>query len=322
MDLSRQSLIEVTQKEHFLQYESALIVHPIVHDHFTRDEILSNLLAEIDADLQKGTDAAFAERFLNHCPVDGASVTDYMIKHIEIEPGFDVLAGIRFRGLDLNRPFVAILHRSRSFDSEPHLRKIMTVLKDEFAVFKPKAVLFYQSSHDKTLPLREGDKDKRILMGVLEDIASIPVTADISIVKAAELDFYDRYRDEYAVVSQLTPDYFRAETAEREEDMEDCVKNHLTYKVYIGGEFAGVFIVTESTFLGTKGFYVIENLLFEKFRGKKHSPSLQSTVAKELLSFGGKVLFGSIYPTNYPSYNAALSSKRIDIGGNYMITIG
>jgi hypothetical protein len=198
----------------------------------------------------------------------------------------------------------------------------MTELKNEFAVFRPKAVLFYQSSHEKALPFHEDDKDKRILIGGMEDMALIPVTSDISIVKAAKLDFYNRYRDEYAAASQLSPDYLRMETAEREEDMEDCVKNHLTYKVYISGEFAGVFIVTESTFLGAKGFYVIENLLFGKFRGKKHSPSLQSTVAKELLSFGGKVLFGSIYPTNYPSYNAALSSKRIDIGGNYMITIG
>jgi hypothetical protein len=296
-------------------------VHPLVHAHFTRDEILTHLAAEVDSDVNKGTNVTFAEGFRNLCTVEGASVDDYMIRHIEIEPGFDVLAAIRFRGLDLSRPFVAILHRTRSFENDAQLRSAMHSLRDAFAVFAPQAVLFYQSSQNDTLLLQQEDVDKRILMGRVADIAAIPVVKGLSITKALELDFYDRYKNEYDIVSKLTPDYLRTETAEREKDMERYVKDNLTYKIFIDEEFAGVFIVSENTFLGANGSYVIENLLFEKFRGKKLADSVQSLVAQELLALGGKVLFGSIYPSNLPSYRAALRSHRVDIGGNYMVSI-
>jgi hypothetical protein len=314
-------LIDNNLRSRFLQYQLQSIVHPLVHAHFTRDEVLSNLAEEIDSDITKGTNPEFAEGFRNLCPVAGTSINDYMIRHVEIEPGFDILAGIRFRGLDLDRPFVAILHRTRSFADVSELRTTMNCLQKVFSVFAPKAVLFYHSSQNDTLILQQEDVDKRILMGSIADIAAIPVMNGLSITKALELDFYDRYKDEYAIVSKLTPDYLRTETAEREEDMERYVKDDLTYKIFIGEEFAGVFIVSESTFLGASGYYVIENLLFEKFRGKKLADAVQSLVAKELLAKGGKVLFGSIYPSNLPSYRAALRSHRVDIGGNYMVPI-
>jgi hypothetical protein len=314
-------LIDSTLKEQFLDYEFESIVHPLVQEYFTRDEVIGNLAREIDADISKGTDASFAERFRNLCPVSNASAADYMIRHLEIAPGFDILAGIRFRGLDLNRPFVAILHRTRSFASDDELRLATDRLRETFGTFAPKAILFYQSSHDKTLALPVEDIDKRILMGSIPEIATIASAPELSIAKANELDFYDRYKDEYDIISMRSPDYLRTETAERKEDMERYVKNDLTYKIFIGGEFAGVFIVMKSTFLGADGYYVIENLLFEQFRGRKLADAVQSAVAKELLVLKGKVLFGSIYPTNLPSYRAALRSHRVDIGGNYMIPI-
>lgn len=314
-------MIDELVKDRILEYEFAQIVHPFVREHCASDAIRANLASELAADIRKGTDLGFAEGFRDHCPVEGARVNDYMLRHLQLAAGFDVLAGIRFRGLDLSRPFVAILHRSKGFVDSNQLRLVMDRLTQEFAIFSPKAVLFYCSSvSDEYVPDAEA-ADKRILMGAIEDIASIPVDPSLTIKQANELDFYERYRDEYAVVEKNSPDYLRAETAESEEDMKLYVQNDLTYKVYMRGEHAGVFIITKHTFLGAEGYYVIENLLFEKFRGHRLADSLQSAVARELSALGGKLLFGSIYPSNLPSYRAALRSHRVDVGGNYMVPI-
>lgn len=321
MDHGFIALIDQSVNERILDYEFAQIVHPFVREHCASDTIRANLGTELEADIRKGTDAGLAKGFREHCPVDGASENDYMIRHVQLATGLDLLTGIRFRGLDLNRPFVAILHRSKGFADGSQLRQAMDQLTQEFAIFSPKAVLFYCSSaSDEYIPDAD-TADKRILMGAIDDIASIPIDPSLTIKKATELDFYDQYRDEYAIVEKNAPDYLRAETAESEEDMRDCVEKHITYKVYMGGEFAGVFVVTKSTFLGADGYYVIENLLFEKFRGRKLADSLQSAVARELSALGGKLLFGSIYPSNFPSYRAAIRSRRVDIGGNYMVSI-
>lgn len=314
-------MIDETLHEQFLLHEYEAIVHPIVHEHFVREAVITNLRTELDADIHKGTNFEFAQSFQEHCPVEGALPTDYMIRHIEIDSGFDVLAGIRFRGLDLDRPFVAILHRTREFESAEHLRFVMRELQSSFSVFQPKAVLFYESSQSSGHTPHAEDADKRILMGSIRTIASIPKAEGLSIVRACDLDFYERYQDEYVVVSKLTPDYLRTETAELQEDMERYVKDDLTFKVFVDGEFAGVFIVTATAGYGASGYYVIENLLFEKFRGRKLADSVQSAVARELSALGGKLMFGSIYPSNLPSYRAAIRSHRVDIGGNYMVPI-
>jgi len=312
-------LISPLVKEQILHFEFEHIVHPIVHGQFAANEILENLTTEIDADIRKGLEPESAKGFYGLCPVAGATSEDYMIRHIEVAPGFELLAGIRFRGLDMERPFVAILHRTKNFESEDELRMTMRIIAAEFAVFAPKAVLFYRSSEDTSFPLPAEHVDKRILMGAMSDIAAVPPVADISIVKATVLDFYERYASEYAVVTERNADFLRTETAELESDMEECIRDHFTYKIFIAGEFAGVFIAAKQTFLGASGYYVIENLLFEKFRGKGFGPSVQGVVAREFAKLGGKVLFGSIYPSNLPSYKGALGSHRIDIGGNYMV---
>lgn len=314
-------MISSSLKDDFLRFELEHIVHPVMHGQFTSKEIRENLAGEIDADIRKGIDPELAKGFSDLCPVAGAVPEDYMIRHIQVTPGFDLLAGIRFRGLDLERPFVAILHRTRNFAHEADLRMVLQKLAAEFAVFAPKAILFYQSSEGQSLSLPNEHVDKRILMGAIRDIAAIPPLADISIHKATVLDFYDQYASEYAIVTERNADFLRTETAERESDMEDCVRNHLTYKIFIAGEFAGVFVATHQKFLGAHGYYVMENLLFDQFRGKGYGPSVQGVVARELATLGGKVLFGSIYPSNLPSYRAAIGSHRIDIGGNYMVPI-
>lgn len=307
--------------QEFLDYELEEIVHPILYTFFTRDEIRQNLRAEVLNDIEQGSSNVIAQKFQKQCFVENTDSDNYKIRYFEPEPRLKILAGIRFRGLDMTKPYVAILHRNFPIQDAEYLKNIIALLKEEFKIFKPKAILFHQSSHIVEAHINEGYRDKQILIGGINDISNHTLKDPISIELAQDSNFYGQYSAEYDQFHTQYPDRADFARAESKHDIESYVKNDLVYLIKIHKEFGGVFIVTKSSVLGAEGYYVIENFLFKDFRGKGFAPQAQTLVAKELVKRGGKVLFGSIYPNNFASFNAAKRSGRVDIGGSFMIPI-
>ncbi len=311
-------MIEENVIQEFLNYELEEVVHPVIYTFFTKKEIEQNLRTELLYDIERGLNNDFAEKYQKKCFVENTSPNDYKIRYFEFESGLKLLAGIRFRGLDIEKPYVALLHRNASIRELPF---ISNFVKDEFRIFRPKALLYHQSSHivGHSIPIEH--KDKQILLGGIAEISNHSVNDFITIERAVDSSFYQQYRDEYALFHKQYPERSDFARAESNEDIESHLKNAQVYLIKIANVFSGVFITMKESVLGAEGYYVIENFLFESSRGKGYAPQIQSLVCKELLLLGGKVLFGSIYPNNLASYTAAIRSGRIDIGGTVMSLI-
>lgn len=82
------------------------------------------------AELSRCTDEAWAGRFAEACPVEGAEPRDYLQRIVQTSRGA-ALTGIRMRGGDVGRPFVDILAADGALD------EIVGAALEDLAVFRP-----------------------------------------------------------------------------------------------------------------------------------------------------------------------------------------
>ncbi|AHC27892.1 MULTISPECIES: hypothetical protein [Mycobacteriaceae] len=92
---------------------------------------MSAWLAE---ELARTRDEAFARSFSDHIDLPGVSSSDYLQRAIRTEGG-DLLGGIRFRGRNIDRPFIEII--AHTFDDIDDLARCVAA---EWSEFAPKAL--------------------------------------------------------------------------------------------------------------------------------------------------------------------------------------
>ncbi|TQK31204.1 hypothetical protein [Arthrobacter sp. SLBN-53] len=85
-------------------------------------------------ELARTCDEAFARSFSDHIDLPGVSSSDYLQRVIRTERG-DLLGGIRFRGRNIDRPFVEII--AHTFDDVDDLARCVAA---EWSEFAPKAL--------------------------------------------------------------------------------------------------------------------------------------------------------------------------------------
>jgi hypothetical protein len=88
----------------------------------------------LDDELDRVTDPAFARSFADHIDLPGVTTEDYLQRVIDTQAG-SLLAGIRFFGRDISRPFVEVI--AHSFDDLDRLRDCVA---HEWSTFEPQAL--------------------------------------------------------------------------------------------------------------------------------------------------------------------------------------
>ena len=79
------------------------------------------------------------EKYARRCPVAGAEPTDYRLREVQLFPDVSVLAGIHFRNLQLDRPFIGVYAQTRLLTDSETVEGSKR-LRLEFAGFAPKYV--------------------------------------------------------------------------------------------------------------------------------------------------------------------------------------
>lgn len=85
-------------------------------------------------ELARTSDDAFARSFSDHIDLPGVSSSDYLQRVVHSERG-DLLGGIRFRGRDIDKPFIEII--AHTFDDVDDLARCVAA---EWSAFAPKAL--------------------------------------------------------------------------------------------------------------------------------------------------------------------------------------
>ena len=290
-------------------------VHPQLKVWYSQSQLESNLSDQLGRDLDWLEN--LGEGFERNMPVLGATPAMYNHRVLEVA-GMRVMLGIRFRGGDIAIPFVDLVRSSRAITGAAQVEAICDLVRQEFAVFKPLMVRFYQPAHLKFqfgLPGSSGDK--RVLAAPLTTMLEHPKPLGLEHVilhRATDLEFYQRYADTYAAIYQERPWLPHEAEPESFEDMQEHLETGHVFEVFVDGQWAGVIGAEHRNGeFALRGFIVLEMLLDKFARGQGLGAAVQYRLAEALQSFSAPedVLYGTI-GNNPPMLKTAARVGRVD----------
>ena len=315
-----------TMRERFLAYAQNK-VHPLVWEWLNAETIRANLLEELDADLERLKSDDLAAEFQHHCPVAGANADDYKNRVLEVS-GLELLTGIRFLGLDLQKPFVDIMYSSEAALSPEQLSAVKAAVREAFRVFRPKRLRFYAPAH-LPRPVKSGPEhgDKRLLAAPLGVMLAQPepVTLErVTLKRATSLAFYGDYAAIYEALQAEHPELREVVRLEPKEAMQTYLDEGYVFVIFVNDHPAGVTAVDDDVQTGLSGLCVMEIVLAGASRGQGLGALVQRRLAAELVQSGvseDTLLFGTIGEVNVPARRTAERAGRLDLGGRVWVPL-
>jgi L-amino acid N-acyltransferase YncA len=294
-------------------------VHPQLKVWYSQAQLESNLTAQLERDLDWLEN--LGEGFERNMPVAGATPAMYNHRVLEVA-GMQVMLGIRFRGGDISIPFVDLVRSSHEITTPAQVEAICDLVRQEFAIFKPLMVRFYQPAHlEFQIDVPGSSGDKRVLAAPLTTMLehSKPDGLERVILRRAEtLEFYEQYAETYASIYQERPWLPTESTPESLEDMREYLETGHVFEVLVDGQWAGITGADHrSDEFALRGFVVLEMLLAKFARGQGLGAAVQYRLAEALQTSAAPedVLYGTIGSNNPPMLKTAARVGRVDLGG-------
>jgi hypothetical protein len=294
---------------------------PVLKSWLGHVQLERNLRGEAESWLGRATDADLARAYARHFPVQGTRPEEYRNRLFETDTGQRVLTGIRFRQLDLTRPFVELIWQDRPFRNPAELERVLGAVLGAYRAFSPRYVTFFQAEPALTswCELPGVTLQDRLLAAPVRQVAQAVVEYQerIRLQPARARAIYERYSAEYAALHASSPELRDAAGAESVAALEEAEQAGSLFEVFVAGEPAGVYALAASSRAGTGGYQVQEILLYQRFRGRGLAPAVHiaacrcAAVAQECL------LWGVIGVANASSLRTALRVGRRVIGCRY-----
>src|SRR5690606_27776224 len=204
----------------------------------------ANLMAHMAVDVARLDDQDMAERFAFHCPVPGVHADEYKTRLLELPGNGRSLVGIRFRGLDLARPFVAVVASEALPGDQDELVAAVAELGREFDRFAPTHVRVFLPSHTVLRPDRPGQFwEKRLLVGRVRDLRAgpMPVGAErLALSERSDDGWYARYETAFERLVARSREYDEYTRLESHEDRAELSEAGTLFEAWIDGEWAGL----------------------------------------------------------------------------------
>jgi GNAT superfamily N-acetyltransferase len=311
---------EIDHSEEFLKYalEQA---HPLLLEWYGKKTLTDLLLADVQRDACEFFTPNFAQKFASGKPA-ALGIAPEFYKHRLLEVADRrLIAGIRFFGMDVKRPFIDVTRISKPLENQSQQLEISQLLSKEFAIFKPTRWRIFQASHLE-YQFAGCNTDLRVVAGLLSTIKAQPKPSNFNQVElkpASNLEFYPRYQKLYQDLYAKHPwlsDVARTETFE---DVEYYLEHDKVFEIFIDGVWAGITIAARDQEWGLKGWLMIEIALESSWQGQGLGVAVQRQLATRLEDAGNDTLFGTIGAVNIPMQKTAAKVGRADLGGQYWV---
>jgi GNAT superfamily N-acetyltransferase len=320
--MENMALSEIDHTEEFLEYalEQA---HPLLIEWYGRTTLTDHLLA----DVQRDSCEFFAPHFAASFGGGKAAVlgiTPEHFKHRLLEvAGRRLIAGIRFFGMDIQRPFINVAQISKPLEHQNQQEKISQLLTKEFAMFQPTRWRIFQASHLE-YQFAGCDGDLRVVAGLLSSInaqAKPPEFKRVELKPATNLEFYSLYTALYQDLYFERPwlaDVARTETLE---DLKHYLEHDKVFEIFVDEAWAGITIAARNQEWGLKGWLMIEIALESHRQGQGLGVAVQRQLAQQLEDSARDTLFGTIGAVNIPMQKTATRVGRVDLGGQFWVNL-
>ena len=315
---------------------AALGLMPQLASSVALDNYVKNFAESVDDEFKMLDDLAKAAQFQKNCPVKGAVEQDYRNKLIACPSGVELIAGLRFRGLDLQKPFIALLAQTEAHLSSDDFTFLKNELPEKFEIFRPRWVrAFISNAHplgEEVFPIEYAGK--ALVGATIEEVAAFSEKAspisfretskNVTLVTAQNTSFYSRYLDAYSVAHEKFPPSKIWSPVESEVDLAELVKSRTLFEIFVNEQWAGIFGGSFTTLHGLKGFYIAEIILAPEMRSKRIASTIQRLAARTLIRNGATSddwFYGTIGRANTPALKSALSAGRRVLGTDYWLPI-
>ncbi|MGB0931547.1 MAG: hypothetical protein ACPGVB_12260, partial [Chitinophagales bacterium] len=155
------------------------------------------------------SDEKSAKRVHDYCGVKGAKVSDYFYRQLTTPFG-EVVTSIRFIGGDLTKPAIFLMHKDFDLKNPTEIAELGNLLKQEYAVFKPKRFRWFSTKDESSLIAENKDieGDMMYCTGFISDLKNAPKPAkfdSIELQEATSLEWYERYFNSYQDMYRANP---------------------------------------------------------------------------------------------------------------------
>lgn len=295
-------------------------LHPVLQSWYTPEQLSQNIEIVLQEEMDRITDQDFARGFFEHCQIPGTDPEDYFNRLQDA-----LMTGIRFRGLDLSRPFVDVILTPQMPSTLEAYREVALQAAHRHQKFAPKHARFYVPSHVELGPLpADMFWEKRYLARPMEDLKKLPLPARFSEVELQvpqAIDFEEAYLQTYQEMAAIWPDHPEFATPESRETLEALMEQETLFEVFHQEEWIGVMAACRAEEQGLSGFVVVEMLIKPAFQGRGLGEAAQRHLIELLPARPMDAFYGTIDARNTPAIRAALKNGRMDVGGDLWVTL-
>jgi RimJ/RimL family protein N-acetyltransferase len=228
---------------------------------------------------------------------------------MQTSEGDSAIWGIHFEGRAVRKPFIRIVYST--FDPVRQLESLCEIAEFEFSLFAPLSISFFGAAG---LPY---DVDTTVYSAPvlqIRDLEKPPHYQRVAVRPESDVSFYPEYEAMYAELRQTNIEPFSSQ--ESRESLQQAVSEGLMFRILIDGDTAGFFGLRKDYDRYLSGYYVIEEVLSTRFRGRGVGAAAQRRAIEELAPPPDLVI-GMIDHRNVASWRTALRVGRKPVYSAY-----
>lgn len=284
---------------------------------------------QVREDLARVANIDFARDFQAHCPHPAAELEDYAFKLLPIGVAQWLVTSLRFRGGDLEWPFVQVDQSTIPIVDRNGWEILERAVADAYGHIAPRAIRIFDGDDAtlRALSLRPVDCDVRIFAATLGQLRAVelpPLPHAIEVVRTAELndEVFARYQAIYEGLRERSPIHRpRMVWYEDHADFAEALRDGLVAQVRVDGEWAGLFAYTPASELFFDGLCVLEACLTPAARGRGLAAHVHQRMATMVAAPDDAVLYGHVVEGNEPSARAAMRAGRRLSGAYWFVDL-
>lgn len=284
-------------------------------DLFDRQEIFDSEYEDLESLAQLANADIVKER------IDRLAVRlspDEMTERVLYNDGSKVVvAGLRFRNLDLQFPFVALKLNFRA-DQESTIQLLRKLVRENFDEAVPRGFTLWEKPGQN---LYQTETWSYIVAGPTASIEPRDLPSNLTLAHPSTVsEFYEDYKAEYEAWRLSHPKLAPFVQVETKEDLEASGAKGLLTTLEDAQGWAGLVVAKSSPLFGRKGLSMLDIMLSQRLRGQGLGKKLEATfVAKQRDQF--ELVWGHIHSENHASLRTAQSLGRELIQQEYFFSL-
>lgn len=258
------------------------------------------------------TDRRFGESFRQSCPVEGTVAEDYRQKVLHVGDA-RLLCGIRFKGLQVDWPFVELVASDQPLPPGPALDAALETIAGAFTAFSPRWLRIHRPEGGEGFERYEVREDQRVVAAPLAQLLELPRPEGFERLESRRcrsLEFFPRYRAAYEEFLEACPQLRDEVGLSTRDELARCLDQGVVCEVTIEGQWAGMVAAGWEQEGPLAGWCIQEEVLVGRWRGQGLGAALQRHLIERLAPRQHALVHGTIHDTNVPSLRTALRVGR------------